>query len=163
MAPVSPPPPGETPPPPEGPPPPETGARVDEAEQQYASRARTAERNFGDRLRHVLSRETLTRIAVLETLDLQSLFTVYSVADAYVFIDGLLDIIHAAVQKDLTAMERATGITKGALKIGAAALPEVPVAGIAPILDELLPTNRHQNRTPAEPAAIRTPEDPQHG
>src|SRR3989344_2529095 len=93
-------PPGETPgdnnPPPEGPPPPETGETVSDAQQQYTRRTREAERSFGDRLNNLLRGETLTRIAVLEALDLQSLLTVYSLADLYVLIDGLLDIIHAA-------------------------------------------------------------------
>jgi hypothetical protein len=107
--------------------------KANEASQEYQQKAVASEKTFSEKVASLFNMDTAAKAALLEVLDLQSIVTVYSLADIYVAGEGILDIIKAVQDKDLQRGLR------GILKLGIAALPEVPVAGLAPIFDKLLP------------------------
>ncbi|MBL7036951.1 hypothetical protein ISR94_03935 [Candidatus Microgenomates bacterium] len=106
---------------------------AEEASAEYAEKTAASEKNFGEKVKGIFDKDNLTKMALLEGLDLLPFLAGYSVADLYVAVEGCLDVYKGVVEKD------ADRITKGGLKVAVSAVPGLPVAGIGPVLDKLLP------------------------
>lgn len=111
----------------------ETEGEIGKASAEYTEKTAASEKGFGERIMGIFSKESLAKVALLEALELMPFLAGYSVADLYVAGEGLIDVFRGVIEKDL---ER---LVKGGMKIAVSAVPGLPVAGIGPVLDRLLP------------------------
>lgn len=119
----------------------ERQARAEQFAEEYSQKTKSAESNFSEKIKNLFSAKNLAKTAVLESLEMAPVFAGYSAADIWVAAEGIWDVIQGLQNKDYSR------VLKGGVKVGAAAIPGLPVSGLAPSLDELLP-NKERSEQP---------------
>ena|SRR3989344_4239237 len=116
----------------------ERESKAEEAAQSFQEKSQASEQKFSERIKNLFSAKNVTKTVVLETLEMAPFLAGYSLADLWVAVEGVSDIVIGLQNKDYTRA------LKGGAKLGAAAIPGLPVSGFAPSLDQLLPNEERQ-------------------
>jgi hypothetical protein len=116
----------------------EKQAQAEQAAQEYYKQTQTAESTFSEKIKGIFSSKNLAKTAVLGALEMAPVFAGYSAADLWVAGEGIMDVVQGLQNKDYAR------VLKGGVKLGAAAVPGLPVSELSPSLDELLPNKEPQ-------------------